>query len=116
MKQKLLTKEIREKLPPLYSQDGKGFAAVAQVKFFYAYGSGEWFATEFDGEDTFFGWVQHIGGNPGGEFGYFSLSELESISARINGKQIRDLQGIERDICFTPSRLCDLKEVVKEEA
>ena len=31
---KLLTKEIRKKLPPLYSQDGKDGKSVAHVKFF----------------------------------------------------------------------------------
>ena len=31
---KLLTKEIRKKLPPLYNQDGKGGKAVAYCKFF----------------------------------------------------------------------------------
>ena len=114
MKQQLLTKAIRAKLPRLYAQDGKGMEAVAYVKFFYAYGSGEWFATEFDGLDTFFGWVQHLAGNPGGELGYFSLLELEAVPAKFNGKVIPGVQGIERDIHFQPGRLCDIGEVVKE--
>ena len=31
---KLLTKELQKKLPPLYSQDGKGDDAIAYAKFF----------------------------------------------------------------------------------
>lgn len=42
----LLTKENRAALPPLGSQDGKGDAAVAFVKFFDPTGSWSWFATE----------------------------------------------------------------------
>jgi len=111
MRQELLTKELREMLPPLYSQDGKGMEATAYAKFFHAYGAGEWFATEFDGDDTFFGWAQHVGGYPGGEWGYFSLSEMESVEARINGRVIAGLQAIERDIHFSPARLCEIKEI-----
>jgi hypothetical protein len=71
---KLLTVEIRKKLPPLYSQDGKGGEAIAQVKYFSPSSSWTWYGVEFDGQDTFFGLVDgHCK-----ELGYFSLSELES--------------------------------------
>ena len=109
MKQKLLTQEIREKLPPLYAQEGKGMEAIAYVRFFHPYGSGTWYATEFDGEDSFFGWAEI---QPGcGELGYFSLKELESLEARINGKVIPGLQAIERDIHFEPRPLNEIEEV-----
>jgi hypothetical protein len=36
---KLLPKDIREKLPALYSQDGKGSNAIAHTKFFTPSGS-----------------------------------------------------------------------------
>ena len=107
MKQKLLTKEILKRLPPLYSQEEKGMEAVAQVRFFHAYGSGTWYATEFDGVDTLFGWacIQE------GELGYFSLKELESLEARVGGKIVKGLQAVERDVHFLPTRLCDIHEV-----
>jgi len=108
MKQELLTKELREQLPPLYSQDNKKMKAVAYVKFFHPYGAGVWFATEFDGEDIFFGWAEICPGC--GELGYFSLSELESLEASINGTRM-GLQAIERDTSFTPRPLCDIAEV-----
>jgi hypothetical protein len=69
---KLMTKEIRRKLPVLYAQDGKGGDAVAHVKFFTPDSSWTWYATEFDGEDTFFGLVD----GQEKELGYFSLTEL----------------------------------------
>ena len=53
---KLLTKEIKKKLPKLYSQE-KVEDPIVQVKFFDPVGSFTWYAYEFDGEDLFFGKV-----------------------------------------------------------
>lgn len=97
---KLLTAEIRKALPPLYSQDGKGYEAIAQVKFFSPYSAWTWYATEFDGEDTFFGLVQ----GHEEELGYFSLKELESLTA-MNGQ----LPLVERDRYFMPRPLTEVK-------
>lgn len=91
---KMLTAELRKALPPLYSQDGKGYEAVAQVKFFSPYSNFTWLATEFDGEDTFFGLVQGFEE----ELGYFSLSELE-------GAYKGPLPLVERDCWFKPAPL-----------
>lgn len=111
MRQPLMTEELKKLLPALYEQEGKGFEAIAYAKFFHAYGAGEWFATEFDGEDVCFGWAQNVGGYPDGEFGYFSISELQSVDARINGCTIPGLKAIERDRQFKPARLCDIAEI-----
>ena len=92
---KLLPKEIREILPPLYAQDGKGGKAIAYVKFFL--GSWTWWATEFDGEDTFFGLVEGFEK----ELGYFSLSELENIKGPLG-------LPIERDLHFQPQTLGEI--------
>ena len=96
----LLTKAIRNQLPPLYSQDGKGDEAIAHVKFFSPYSNYTWYATEFDGEDTFFGLVQ-------GEFeelGYFSLSELE------NATVFGGVPAVERDCYWTPQKLAECRK------
>ena len=86
---KLLTQEIRKSIPKLYAQDGKGNDAVIHVKFFNPCGAGTWYATEFDGKDTFFGLVDlHEK-----ELGYFSLSELQSYKGKWE-------LGIERDMHF----------------
>jgi hypothetical protein len=95
---KLMTQEIRKQLPAIYSQDGKGEDAVAVVKFFDPFSGWTWYASEFDGQDTFFGVV--IGHER--ELGYFSLSELESVKF---GKS--DVNRIERDLYFSPIPLKD---------
>ena len=100
---KLLPKDIREKLPALYSQDGKGGKAVVYTKYFTPSSNWTWMATE--GEPVldesqneidykFFGLV--FGHER--EFGYFLLSELE---------EVRGLMGlpIERDLYFQPKTL-----------
>lgn len=95
---KLLTKELREKLPPLYAtEDEKDPLLVC--KFFHPRSNWTWYAIEFDGEDLFFGLVEgHVA-----ELGYFSLRELESF---------RDAWGlgIERDLHFKPVRLSEVLE------
>lgn len=94
-RQKMLTVEILKKLPPLYSQE-KVADPVAQVKFFNPCGAATWWATEFDGEDRFFGWADLGFGS--GELGYFSLSELQAVKLRLG-------LYIERDTSFTPAPL-----------
>jgi hypothetical protein len=53
----LLPPEIRSQLPSLYSQE-KIADPIAYIKFFNPLSNWTWYATEFDGEDTFFGLVQ----------------------------------------------------------
>ena len=91
---KLLTKEIRKKLPPLYSQDGNGGQAVVHAKFFTPDSNWTFYASEFDGQDMFFGLVDGFEK----ELGYFSLSELE------NGRGPMGLP-IERDLYWQPKTL-----------
>lgn len=95
---KLLTKEIQKRLPPLYSQEKKGWDAIAQAKFFTPWTDWTWFATEFDGEDTFFGLVQGLEE----ELGYFSLNELQSVHGPAG-------LMIERDLYFKPTKLSELR-------
>ena len=97
---KLLTAKIKSKLPKLYSQE-KIKDPIVQVKFFTPDSSFTWFATEFDGKDTFFGKV-FSNLCPEGELGYFSLSELESIKGPMGLK-------IERDLYFEPKLLSQCK-------
>ena len=77
MAQKLLTIANRKALPPLYSTEHQS-DPVVQVKFFNPSGSWTWYATEFDGEDRFFGYV--VGQDK--ELGYFSLNELQNYRGR----------------------------------
>lgn len=93
----LLTKEIREAFRKTGSQDGKGDEATCIAKFFDPTGSWTWYATEFDGEDTFFGLVDGFEL----EWGDFSLSELQSVKGRFG-------LGIERDRYFGMPKLKDV--------
>lgn len=71
---KLLTNELRRKLPPLYATEHDGDPPVI-CKFFTPDSRWTWYAIEFDANDTFFGWVEGLEK----ELGYFSLSELDSV-------------------------------------
>ena len=93
----LLTREILERLPPLGSQDGKGGKATAYAKFFTPDSNWTWWATEFDGEDTFFGLVS----GHEKELGYFSLSELERARGPLG-------LPIERDLYWEPKSLDEI--------
>lgn len=96
----LLDQESREKLPPLYANEELGLMALAIVKFFTPDSNWTWYASEFDGEDRFFGLVAGFDV----ELGYFLLSELQSA---------RDPLGlaIERDLHFKPLTLKELTEM-----
>ena len=93
----LMTQEVRRKLPPLYSQESLGGEAVAHVKFFTPDSSWTWYATEFDGADTFFGLVDGLER----ELGYFSLAELQKVRGSMG-------LAIERDLHWTPKKLCEI--------
>lgn len=94
----LLPREIAEKMPKLYEQESKGDEAIVYVKFFDPCSQWTWYATEFDGEDTFFGLVR---GNET-ELGYFSLKELQGYKGPMK-------VGIERDLWFRPRSLGELR-------
>ena len=109
---KLLTEELRKRLPPLYSQEHEQDPMVI-CKFFHPLSPWTWYAYEGSPVDEdgyydtdkekvdflFFGWV--YGDYP--ELGYFSLSELESVN-------VMGL-GIERDLNFLPMRLSEVKKL-----
>jgi hypothetical protein len=98
---KLLTEEIRKRLPPLYSTEETPLEEkIAQVKFFTPDSSWTWYAVEFDGEDIFWGWVHGFEE----EFGTFSLSELQSVRGKLG-------LPVERDKFFEPT---PLKALMKE--
>ena len=95
---KLLTEELRKALPPLYSQENEKDPMVV-CKFFLPLTKWTWFATEFDGKDTFFGYV--CGEYP--ELGYFSLNELENLEGPYG-------IGVERDMFFQPIKLSEVRK------
>jgi len=101
---KLLTQEIRKKLPALYAQEDKGGKAVVHVKFFTP-DSNPWTWYVLCGEPVlddagleqdyhFFGLVHGFEK----ELGYFSLKELESVRGPLG-------LPIERDLYWIPKTL-----------
>ena len=85
---KLLTKTVQKRLPAIYANEEKSAEETkVPVKFFTPWSNWTWYATEFDGQDTFFGLV--VGHEA--ELGYFSLAELESIKGPAGLKVERDL-------------------------
>jgi hypothetical protein len=113
---KLLTKEIRTKLPPLGSTDRlphdqacteRSECIIAQAKFFTPDSSWTWFATEFDGEDTLFGLVSGFEV----EMGHFSLSELEATRGPWGLPIERDgSASLTTGLWFKPTPLSQLAE------
>ena len=94
----LLTNKLTLEFPPLYSNENKKDNEVKIIaKFFHPYSSWTWYATEFDGEDTFYGMVD----GDYKEMGYFSLKELKSIN-------LWGL-GIERDLYYNNHTLNEVK-------
>lgn len=92
----LVPKYLESKLPALYSMEKESDPKVI-CKFFLPMTKWTWYAIEFDGNDTFFGFV--VGDFP--ELGYFSLNELKRVEGPYG-------LGVERDLYFNP---CPLSEV-----
>ena len=99
---KLLTKELETKIPALYSFDKAATVLddgtispprTFACKFFNPMGAGTWYVMEGekqeDGDWRFYGYVELLEK----EWGYFMLSDLQSVSVGFG-------LGIERDIYF----------------
>jgi len=115
----LLTKELRGRLPPLCSQDGKGDAAIVCVKFFTPDSSWTWYVLEggpvYDAdegiakavgveanlEETDFLFFGLVDGHEV-ELGYFSLAELATATGPLG-------LHIERDKFWKPKTLGEVR-------
>ena len=100
---KLLPADIRQKLPDLYCGEEYGLEIKALVKFFTPDSNWTWYASEFDGEDIFFGLVSGFEV----ELGYFSLSELDAVSGPLG-------LPIERDLHYHPKKLKELMDMHRQ--
>lgn len=94
----LLTPELRQLLPPLDSQQDVDDPLVI-CHFFLPDTNWDWYAIEFDGIETFYGWSSSVVQ----EMRTFYLSEL---------RVIRGLQGmpVKRDVNFVPIQLSKVKK------
>ena len=98
---KLMTKEIESQMPKLYETENIK-NKMAMVKYFNPCGAQTWYGIEYDKEDRlFYGYVDFYG-DGFGEYGYFSLDELESVKLPFG-------LGIERDLYFNPTPMSNIK-------
>ncbi len=109
----LLTKELKVKLPPLYSQDRNPDPLVV-CKFFTPDSNWTWYAYEGSPVDEegyydtnkekvdflFFGLVVGLDV----ELGYFSLAELQSVHGALG-------LPVERDCWFLPKPLSEVRKL-----
>ena len=98
----LLPKEIEKTLPPLYATEKIATEQkIIKIKFFTPDSSWSWYVVEWDKEEKiFFGYVKgHCG-----EWGYFSLKELEEARGPLGLK-------IERDLHFKEQAFGEIKEL-----
>jgi Protein of unknown function (DUF2958) len=98
---KLLTEELKNQLPPLYSQEQNSDPTVI-CKFFTPWSSWTWYAYEYSPEEGLLFGKVYSELCPEGEIGYFSLAELESVQGPMGLK-------VERDIHFKPKKLSECK-------
>ena len=96
---KLLTKALEKRFAEIGRQENSRDPIVV-AKFFNPTGAGTWYATEYyPDERLFFGYaVIQVG-----EWGYFSLDELESYRGRFG-------LGIERDLYWDETPASEVLE------
>ena len=99
---KLMTKELGEKIPGLYANDGAEDpdAVLAHVKLFTPFSNWTWYVTEWDAETgECFGLVQGFEE----ELGYFSLDELAEVTV------LGGVPAVERDLYWKPKSLGEIR-------
>ena len=91
---KLFTKEILNKLPPLYTNSEKSMEETKVIlKLFNPCGAGTWYITEYDPEEKLAFGFANLGDSECAELGYVSIQELEDFRGPLG-------LGIERDMHF----------------
>jgi hypothetical protein len=98
----LLPAELRQSLPPLYSQE-KRDDPIVHIKFFTPDSNWTWYVTEGSADEDdfrFFGYVVGLES----EWGYFLLSELAAARGPL------DLP-VERDLYFKPVAVSTIRNI-----
>lgn len=100
-------KNVLKKIPKLYETDKVEASEKLIYLHFFLAGS-DWFVVEYDGEDTFFGFVCLNGMKEFAEWGYMSFNELKELRVEqpilVNG--VRGFVLLEVD--------CDLYWIVRK--
>ena len=72
------TKDRLNRIPRLYQTENVQLKAKP-IHLHFFLGGCDWYAAEFDGEDTFWGFAILNGDLQNAEWGYFCLSEMQEI-------------------------------------
>ena len=100
------TKEELAKIPPLYSQDGEHtWDKIVYAHFFLA--GMDWFVTEYDRQDTFFGFAILFPGSGMAGWGYVSFRELRELKAK-------GIFEVDFDGHWTPRKVSEIQKIVEE--
>lgn len=98
------SKERLDKIPRLYETEHVALRdKMIHLHFFI--GGCDWYITEFDGEDIFWGFA-HLGDDQCAEWGYIRFSELRSI--KIDGWLEIDCELEEH---WTPKRAIEIEKI-----
>lgn len=108
----LLPAELREKIPRLGTDPEVPIdEMMVYTKFFDPTSRWRWYVLQFDGENTFFGFVLTTNHALAGQF---TLSELRGL--RYHHQRLGDV-GVERDTYFRPltvKALCEVEPVMQQ--
>ena len=105
------TKELKQ-IPRLYdSEDVSAKDKMIYMHFFLA--NSDWFVAEFDGDDTFFGFVCLNRWTDCAEWGYISFKELKELKVKapisINGKKAGFMPlEVDRELNWKPKKACEV--------
>jgi hypothetical protein len=100
----MASKNQLDKIPPLYSQDGKRDKTKVYMKLFTP--NMTYYVTEFDKKTgDMYGYVQNEGDLEMSEWGYTNYNELKTEIAKSKG-----LTYLDRDIHFKPTTIGELKK------
>ena len=98
------TKIQLSKIPKLYSTENIPLNDKKIYMHFFIGGS-DWYISEFDGDDTMFGYTILNGNTEMAEWGYISLSELKRIK--------QGFIQVDRDMHWKVKKVKDIPEIFR---
>lgn len=91
------------KIPELYSTE-KTPLPKKQIHLHFFIGNYDWYVAEFDGEDTFWGYVD-LGDPQNSEWGMFSFQELKEI-------KIKGVYEVDCDLYWEPKPASEITKII----
>jgi hypothetical protein len=104
--------EQLSKMPKPKEQDGLHTSDVIIHAHFFL-GDCDWYVSEFDGKDEFFGFVILNGDYEMAEWGYFRFSELKDLKKKINWTKVIDFFEVDYDMYWKPIKVKEIYRIVE---